>query len=75
MGIHLYSRPMPCLLLGGLLPGWKQGLPLISKGGQIELYVPPSLGYGSTPQYDNSGNLLVPANSILIYNIDLVNVQ
>jgi len=61
--------------LGGLLPGWKQGLPLISKGGEIKLYVPPSLGYGSTPQYNNSGDLLVPANSILIFDINLVNVQ
>ncbi|MBS1974346.1 MAG: FKBP-type peptidyl-prolyl cis-trans isomerase, partial [Bacteroidetes bacterium] len=28
--------------LGGLISGWKQGLPLISKGGEIKLYLPPS---------------------------------
>jgi FKBP-type peptidyl-prolyl cis-trans isomerase FkpA len=61
--------------LGGLLPGWKQGLPLISKGGEIKLYVPPTLGFGTMPQYNNSGALVVPANSILIFDINLVNVQ
>ena len=60
--------------LGGLIPGWKQGLPLISKGGEIMLYIPPSLGYGSMPQYYN-GVLAIPANSILIFDINLVNVQ
>jgi FKBP-type peptidyl-prolyl cis-trans isomerase FkpA len=60
--------------LGGLIPGWKQGLPLISKGGEIKLYIPPSLGYGSVPQYDN-GVVVIPANSILIFDINLVNVQ
>lgn len=61
--------------LGGLIPGWKQGLPLISKGGEIKLYIPPSLGYGSVPQTDNTGKVLIPANSILVFDINLVNVQ
>jgi FKBP-type peptidyl-prolyl cis-trans isomerase FkpA len=60
--------------LGGLIPGWKQGLPLISKGGEIKLFIPPSLGYGSVPVYDN-GVVVIPANSILIFDIHLVNVQ
>jgi FKBP-type peptidyl-prolyl cis-trans isomerase FkpA len=61
--------------LGGLIPGWKQGLPHISKGGEIKLYIPPSLGYGSQPLYNNNGVVVVPANSILIFDINLVNVQ
>lgn len=60
--------------LGGLIPGWKQGLPLISKGGEIKLYIPPSLGYGPESQYAN-GVVVIPANSILIFDINLVNVQ
>jgi len=58
--------------LGGLIPGWKQGLPLISKGGEIKLYIPPSLGFGSIPQNEL---VVVPPNSILIYDINLLNVQ
>ena len=54
--------------LGQLIPGWQQGIPLIQKGGSITLYIPPSLGYGA------SGSGPIPANSILIFNIELVDV-
>jgi len=55
--------------LGQLISGWQIGIPLVQKGGSITLYIPPSLGYGATA----SGP--IPANSILIFNIELVNVQ
>ena len=55
--------------LGQLISGWQIGIPLIQKGGSITLYIPPSLGYGANA----SGP--IPANSILIFTIELVNVQ
>ena len=55
--------------LSGVIPGWTNGVPLIKKGGRIHLYIPPSLGYGSQP------NGPIPANSILVFDIDLNNVQ
>jgi FKBP-type peptidyl-prolyl cis-trans isomerase FkpA len=55
--------------LGGLIPGWQKGIPLISSGGKITLYIPPSLGYGSTPRGS------IPANSILIFDIELISVS
>ncbi|MBL7703438.1 MAG: FKBP-type peptidyl-prolyl cis-trans isomerase [Ferruginibacter sp.] len=55
--------------LGQLIPGWQRGLPLIKAGGSINLYLPPSLGYGS------SAVGTIPANSILIFNIQLLDVQ
>ena len=61
--------------LGELIAGWQIGIPLIQKGGSIILYIPPSLGYGPQDLRDNNGNITVPANSILIFNIELVNVQ
>lgn len=54
--------------LGQVIIGWQKGLPLISAGGKITLYIPPSLGYGSNP----AGS--IPANSILIFDIELVSV-
>ena len=51
-----------------LISGWQLGIPLIGKGGKITLYLPPSLAYG-----DKASNG-IPANSILIFSIDLVNV-
>ena len=62
--------------LGSLIEGWKYGLPLIKKGGKIKLYIPPSLGYGSTDVKDqNTGNIIIPANSILIFEITLTDFQ
>jgi FKBP-type peptidyl-prolyl cis-trans isomerase FkpA len=61
--------------LGSLIDGWKKGLPLIEKSGEIKLYIPPSLGYGTKNVTDNYGNVVIPANSILIFDISLINVQ
>ena len=55
--------------LGQLITGWQKGIPLIKKGGKITLYIPPSLGYGSE---DRNG---IPANSYLIFDITLVDLQ
>ena len=51
--------------LSQLIVGWQEGIPLIAKGGSIILYLPPSLGYGSAAVGS------IPANSILVFTIDL----
>ncbi|MGH2649306.1 MAG: FKBP-type peptidyl-prolyl cis-trans isomerase [Ginsengibacter sp.] len=61
--------------LGMGIVGWQKALPLISKGGQITLYIPPTLGYGSTPATDSQGNVVIPANSYLIFNINLADIH
>jgi FKBP-type peptidyl-prolyl cis-trans isomerase FkpA len=61
--------------LGGLILGWQKGLPLIKSGGSISLYIPPSLGYGNRDVKDNNGTVIIPANSILVFTIQLVAVQ
>jgi FKBP-type peptidyl-prolyl cis-trans isomerase FkpA len=55
--------------LSNLITGWQQGLALIGKGGKIKLYIPPSLGYG------NQASASIPANSILVFEIELLNVS
>lgn len=55
--------------LSQLIAGWQNALPLIKEGGRIYLYLPPSLGYGS----QSTGS--IPANSVLIFKIDLVAVR
>ena len=55
--------------LGQLIVGWQEGIPLVAPGGKITLYLPPSLAYGSQA----AGS--IPANSILVFTIDLVRVQ
>lgn len=62
--------------LGQVIPGWQKGLPLISSGGKITLYIPPSLGYGSNDVKDPTTNaVVIPGNSILIFDIELVSVS
>ena len=51
--------------LSSLINGWKEGIPLIGRGGKIKLLVPSALGYGSQQQ----GN--IPANSVLVFDITL----
>lgn len=69
--------------LGGVIVGWQKGVPLISKGGDITLYIPPSLGYGPNPAKDSNGNpilnsdgtYLLPGNSYLVFNVKIIDIQ
>ena len=62
--------------LGQLIVGWQKVLPLLKAGGRITLYIPPSLGYGNR---DVTGgqppSVIIPANTYLKFEIELVNVQ
>ncbi len=68
------SQTGTVLTLGALIEGWKTGLPLIQKGGSIKLYIPPSLGYGPVDVRDGA-TVVVPANSVLIFNITLMDYK
>lgn len=61
--------------LSNLIPGWINGIPYIKAGGKIHLYIPPTLAYGSTDRKDQNGNVIIPANSIIIFEVELVGVQ
>ncbi|MDR0647663.1 MAG: FKBP-type peptidyl-prolyl cis-trans isomerase [Puniceicoccales bacterium] len=54
--------------LNGVVPGIKEGVQLVGKGGKIVLYVPSELGYG---EFDIPS---IPAGSHLIFDIELVNI-
>jgi FKBP-type peptidyl-prolyl cis-trans isomerase len=51
--------------LSDCIEGWKLGIPLFTKGSSGRIFVPPSLGYNGF-ELPN-----VPANSLLIYDIEL----
>jgi FKBP-type peptidyl-prolyl cis-trans isomerase FkpA len=57
--------------LSSLIRGWTNAIPLIKEGGSIKLYIPPSLGYGSQDIRNQAGAVVVPANSILVFTIQL----
>jgi FKBP-type peptidyl-prolyl cis-trans isomerase FkpA len=54
--------------LGNMIPGWQIGIPLIQKGGKIRLFIPSYYGYG------NQATGPIPANSVLDFTIELVDV-
>lgn len=56
--------------LNQVIPGWTYGIPLINTGGRIMLIIPSALAYGnSSPGPD------VPANSVLVFMVDLLSIQ
>lgn len=54
---------------GSVIPGWDKGLPLFHEGAKATLYLAPSLGYGK------QGSDMIPPNSPLIFDIELVDVS
>ena len=55
--------------LSNVIQGWQEGIPLFSEGGSGILIIPSSLGYGSQPV----GN--IPENSVLIFEVTLLNID
>jgi FKBP-type peptidyl-prolyl cis-trans isomerase FkpA len=64
------------LELGRVIAGWQKGVPLVNSGGDITLYIPPSLGYGPNPLTNqNTGQVVIPRNSYLVFKIHVTNIQ
>lgn len=62
--------------IGQVIEGWQKGLPLIAKHGAMDLYIPPSLAYGSKPITDKvTGRVIIPANSYLVFHVEIADVQ
>ena len=53
--------------LTSFIQGWQVGVPHINAGGTILLLIPSALGYGNS-----SPGAGVPANSVLIFNVNLL---
>jgi FKBP-type peptidyl-prolyl cis-trans isomerase FkpA len=51
-----------------LIAGWQDALCKLKKGGEIKIIIPPYLGYGSK----ETG--VIPANSILVYELKVLDV-
>ena len=59
----------------GLIPGFQIGINGMKVGGERVMAVPPSLGYGAQEVRDPEGNLIIPANANIIFNVVLLDVQ
>jgi len=66
-----YERGEPAVLgLNQVIPGWTEGLQLMSPGSKYILYIPAELGYGDN--VDPNGP--IPAGSTLIFEVELLEV-
>jgi len=55
--------------LNAVIEGWQQGIPYFKPGGNGILLIPSALGYGDS----EAGS--IPANSVLIFDVELVDVN
>lgn len=55
--------------LNGVIQGWTIGIPYCKQGGRILLIIPSGLAYGLP------GKGTIPPNTVLVFTIDLVQVQ
>ncbi|MGL4319082.1 MAG: FKBP-type peptidyl-prolyl cis-trans isomerase [Pseudomonas sp.] len=58
------------LPVGGVIPGWVEGLQLMHVGEKYKLYIPSELAYGA-----QSPSPTIPANSVLVFDLELIAIK
>jgi len=57
--------------LNTVIAGWQIGIPLFKEGGRGTLIIPSGYAYGGSPPPGS----VIPANAVLLFNIELIDVQ
>jgi peptidylprolyl isomerase len=58
--------------IGALIDGFEQGVIGMQLGGTRRLIIPPELGYGSEPVRDQNGTIIIPANSTVVFDVEVL---
>lgn len=65
-----YDRNEPLTIrLDSVIKGWTEGLKQMKKGGQAKLVIPPEAAYGT------DGVPGIPANSTLVFDVELLDIK
>ena len=68
-GLLPEGSPLP---LARMIPGFAEGAVRMKKGGKYTLFIPADKGYGAEGQKDQQGNEVIPPNSDLVFDVELV---
>lgn len=58
-----------------MIPGWNIALPTMKIGEKSEFLLPPAMGYGATGVKDEDGEVIIPGNATLIFEIELQGIK
>ena len=65
-----YSRGEPISIpLNQVIPGWTEGVPLMSVGSKYTFWIKPELGYGA------QGGGRIPPQSTLVFDVELIGIE
>lgn len=68
-----YERGEPIsFYIGNMVDGWNEGLQLLSPGAKASFIVPSHLGYGEKGFPLSSGKFLVPPNTIIAFDLEVL---
>ena len=60
------GKPRP-MGVGGMIPGWTEGLQLMNQGSTYSFWMPPSLAYG-----ENGAGGVIPPNAVITFDVELL---
>ncbi|RMF12971.1 MAG: FKBP-type peptidyl-prolyl cis-trans isomerase [Gammaproteobacteria bacterium] len=55
--------------VGGVIPGWVEGLQLMNKGAKFQFFIPSDLAYGP------NGNGRIGPNEALVFDVELIDIK
>jgi FKBP-type peptidyl-prolyl cis-trans isomerase len=65
-----FARGAPVsFTVNGVIPGWQEALVMMKPGAKWQLFVPPELGYDTSPKPG------IPGGSLLIFDVELLSVK
>jgi FKBP-type peptidyl-prolyl cis-trans isomerase len=58
-----------------VIKGWQLGVPGMKPGGVRRLSIPAKIAYGDREIKDDNGKVIIPANSDLVFEIELLEIK